>query len=266
MIDLVLAAVIAVSTLLGFVRGFVGIVAGTLSWLLGGWAAFQFGNPVAQAWAAPGPPGTGHIVGAYLLVFIAVMVVVSLIGLLLRTALRAVALGGVDRLLGGGLGVLRGGLICAVLLLVAGFTSLPSEPVWQQSRLRLVLQPVVGWMQSQLADVTRPIESVQQMLPGGLPPALDGLLPGEDEPPAVAPSEEGEWRLGKPGATGDNGVLGEVVAGRGWPRTVDPARGAAEEHATAPAPSADRDPAPTRPGAAAPARNGSPGQAWPPSL
>ncbi len=258
MIDMVLAAVIVLSAVLGFVRGFVGIVVGLLSWLLAGWAAFQFGNQAAQAWAAPDPPGTGHLLGGYLGVFLAVMLVVSLLGLLLRGALRLALLGGVDRLLGGLLGVVRGGLIGAVLLLLAGFTSLPTDPAWQQSRLRPWLQPVVAWMQAQLPDVSQPLHHLQQTLPDGLPRAL---------PPALTEAplflENG---LGKPAATGDNGVLGEVVAGRGWPRTVDPARGAAGEHANAPALPATIDPAQKRADEPDPPRNGPPGQARPPSL
>lgn len=48
MIDVVLLIVIAASTLLGMLRGFVGIVIGTLSWLLAAWAAFAFGNDAAH--------------------------------------------------------------------------------------------------------------------------------------------------------------------------------------------------------------------------
>lgn len=258
MIDMVLATVIVLSALLGFVRGFVGIVVGLLSWLLAGWAAFQFGYEAAQAWAAPDPPGTGHLLGGYLGVFLAVMLVVSLLGLLIRGALRLALLGGVDRLLGGVLGVLRGGIIGAVLLLVAGFTSLPADPAWEQSRLRPLLQPVAAWMQAQLPEVSRPLEQLQQTLPDGLPQALPSSLAGF--PDSI------ENGLGKPAATGDNGVLGEVVAGRGWPRTVDPARGAAGEHANAPALPANIDPAQRRADEPDPPRNGPPGQAWPPSL
>lgn len=263
MIDMVLLALIAVSTLLGVMRGFVGIVAGTLAWLLAGWAAFQFGQDAAQAWAAPAPPGTGHTVGGYVLVFIAVLVVVSLVGMLVRAALRAVALGGLDRLLGGALGLVRGALICAVLLLAAGFTPLPLDPAWQDSRLRPALQPVVGWMQAQLPAFAQPGDGRQIGLPAALPPALDERLPVLPSPTSLAAYQR---LLGKPAVTGDNGVLGEVVAGRGWPRHAEPAKGTAGGQATAPALPADIEPAPERPDTTAVAPGGSPGQARPASL
>lgn len=264
MIDLILALLVAASALLGLLRGFVGIVVGTLSWLLAGWAAFRFGNDAAHWWAAPQAPGAGHLAGGYIGVFITVMVTVALVGKLLKAGVHMTLLGGVDRMLGGALGVLRGLLLACVLLFVGSLTPLPAEPAWQQSRLRPVLQPGVDWMRAQLPALGDPL---QQMLPPSLD-GLDGLVPAAGLPlplPGLSPSVPDP--VGKPGPTGDNGVLGEVVAERGWPRAVDPARGAAGEHATAPALPTNIEPAPARPDdPAAPARSGSPGQARPASL
>ncbi|MDY1033324.1 CvpA family protein [Stenotrophomonas sp. CFBP8980] len=251
MIDIVLACVIAISTLLGFVRGFVGIVVGTLSWLLAGWAAFLFGNDVAHLWSAPAQPGNGHLVGGYVTVFLAVLIAVTVLGMLVRAGLRMALLGGADRMLGGALGLVRGGFISAVLLLMATFTPLTAEPAWQQSYLRAALQPVVGWMDAQLPDVSWPMQNLERMVPKGLPSSLDGLVPAGLPLPSSGSSPFAESLLGKPTATGDNGVLGEVVAGRGWPRNVDPARGAASESANAPALPANIESAPERPDPAA---------------
>ena len=55
MFDLVLLAIIGISALLGLMRGFVGIVVGAASWLLSGWAAFQFGG-AAGRWLAGHTP------------------------------------------------------------------------------------------------------------------------------------------------------------------------------------------------------------------
>ena len=43
MIDIALLVVIALSALLGVLRGFVSIVISLASWVLGGWAALVFG-------------------------------------------------------------------------------------------------------------------------------------------------------------------------------------------------------------------------------
>jgi len=256
MIDIILAGLIAASALLGLLRGFVGIIVGTLSWLLAAWAAFLFGHDAAQWWAAPDVPGAGHLAGGYIGVFVAVMVAAGLVGMLLKAMIRLTLLGGIDRMLGGALGLLRGVVLAAIALLIGGYTPLPREEAWQDSHLRVYLAPMVGWMQGQVPELGGPLDG---MLPEALPEVL--TLPGSQSSPFA------ERLLGKPGATGDNGVLGEVVAGRGWPRTVDQARGAASEHATAPALPENIEPAPRRPDdQAAPARSGSPGQARPTSL
>ncbi|WP_422507538.1 CvpA family protein [Stenotrophomonas sp. GZD-301] len=243
MIDIVLLALIGTSVLLGLMRGFVGIVVATLSWLLAGWAAFLFGNDAAHWWAAPVAPGTGHYVGGYLGVFLAVMIAVGGIGMLIKAAVKVTCLTGADRLLGGALGLVRGAFLGCVLLMLAAFTPLPDEAAWRDSQVRPLLQPGVRWMQAQLPEVALPEVNLPQ-----LPPL----------------------ELGKPLATGDNGVLGEVVAGRGWPRPVDEARDPVPADAAARGPAStlptNIEPARARPDDTAPSRNGSPGQARPPSL
>jgi len=245
MIDLVLLTVIGVSALLGLIRGFVGIVVGTLSWLLSGWAAFQFGDSTAH-WLADGPPTVTHYLGGYALTFVAVMVVVAVVGMILRSAVDATRLNGTDRALGFGLGVLRGGLFGCVLALLMGFTPLPREDAWQQSRLLPVLLPVAHWMRAQLPDFSMPEVNVR-------------ALPGVD--------------LGKLPLAGDNAGFDDRVSGSGLQQAVSKALGqgrnddASAEDPRDPArglPS-NIDPAQVRPDHADPARVESPGQARPSS-
>lgn len=254
MIDAVLLLVIAISTLLGVLRGFVGIVISTLSWLLGGWAALVFGRDAAAWWSAPAAPGSGHYVAGYLTVFLLVMVSVWAIGLVIRQAVRSTSLSGADRLLGGGLGLARGGLIACALLLLGSYTPLTREAAWQGSQLRAALDPGVGWMQAHMPRMPElpelpTLDDVQ---------ALKGLQALPMALPEVNAAQLPDAELGKPGATGDNGVLGQLLGGRGGPRPLDET----PQQAVDPE---NNDPARMRPDATVPARNGSPGQARPPS-
>ena len=253
MIDIVLGVLIGASALFGFIRGFVGTVVALVSWLLAGWMAFTFGNQASHWWAAPVPPGTGHYLAGYLGVFILTVVVVGLLGLLLKAAIKLTLLGGVDRVLGGALGAVRGLFFACILLLLAGFTALPGEPAWQQSQLRPLLQPAVAWMQAQLPQLDR-------VLPEALP--LQALLPDRLPLPLDENAPSSQQVLGKPAATGDNGVLNQVVAGGGWPQPVEMEQ---EPGAASTLPSSI-EPAPARPARPAPAAGGTHGQARPPSL
>ncbi|MBH1650810.1 CvpA family protein [Stenotrophomonas maltophilia] len=216
MIDVVLLIVIAASTLLGMLRGFVGIVIGTLSWLLAAWAAFAFGNDAAHWWAAPAAPGGEHFVGGYLGVGIGVMIAVAVIGMVIKALVHRSMLTSLDRLRGGVRGAVRGGLIAVVLLLLGSFTPLTAEPSWQRAAVRPLLNPTVAWMNSKLPHWEVP---GADLLPKALP--TDALSPSA----LMDLGKNAGAGLGKPGAAGDNGILNQVVAGSGWLRPAKAEQG-----------------------------------------
>jgi membrane protein required for colicin V production len=156
MIDLVLGTVIVVSTLLGLLRGFVGILVGTLSWLLAGVAAFLLGSSAAVRLAGGGRPGMADYLGGYALTFFAVMLVVALIGMVIKASVRNTRLSGVDRAAGAGLGLVRGGFFACVLVLLMSFTPLTGDSSWRSSRVLPVLEPGAAWMRAQLPDFSMP--------------------------------------------------------------------------------------------------------------
>lgn len=156
MIDLVLGTVIVVSTLLGLLRGFVGILVGTLSWLLAGVAAFLLGSSVAVRLAGGGRPGMADYLGGYALTFFAVMLVVALIGMVIKASVRNTRLSGVDRAAGAGLGLVRGGFFACVLVLLMSFTPLTGDSSWRSSRVLPVLEPGAAWMRARLPDIALP--------------------------------------------------------------------------------------------------------------
>ena len=191
MIDLVLGTVIVVSTLLGLLRGFVGIVVGTLSWVLAGLAAFLFGDRAARQFADGGTPGMTDYLGGYALTFVGGMIVVALIGMVIKASVRNTSLSGVDRLAGGGLGLVRGGFFACVLVLLLSFTPLPHEAAWRQSHLMPLIAPGAAWMRAQLPEL-----SVPQM------PAMPDLRD-------MNVDRLRNLDLNNPALSGDNGALND---------------------------------------------------------
>ena len=156
MIDLLLLVVIGGSTVLGLLRGFVGTLVSTIAWLLAGWVAFRFGEHAAFWLSDDGAPSPPELMGGYAATFLVVMVAVTLVGMLIKSMVKSVGLSGLDRVLGMGLGMLRGAFLGCLLVLLMGFTSMPSEPSWKQSQILPVLVPGAEWMHGQLPDWSVP--------------------------------------------------------------------------------------------------------------
>lgn len=150
--DLVLLAVIVVSMLFGVMRGFIGVLASLLAWLLAGWASFHFGARVALALAGGGTPTAGQLLAGYGLSFLCVLLFVGVVGWLVRKLVHAIGLSGMDRLLGLALGLVRGGFVACMLVLMMGFTGMPREPGWRQSQVVPVLLPGAQWLRGWLPD------------------------------------------------------------------------------------------------------------------
>lgn len=184
MIDIVLLIIIGGSALLGLIRGLVGTLVSTAAWLLAGWVTFEFGGEAASWLSDDGKPTMTELFGGYALSFVVVMLTVALIGALARSMVRSVGLSGVDRMLGAGLGLLRGAFLACILVLLMGFTPLPREASWRQSSVVPVLLPAAGWMRSKLPDWSVPEIDFRNALrsgDNGAPdeasgPLLDGVV------------------------------------------------------------------------------------------
>ena len=150
--DLLLLCVIGLSTLLGLMRGFIGVLASLLAWLLAAWAAFRFGARIAVLLAGGADPSAGQLFAGYGLSFLCVLLFVGIVGWAVRKLVHAVGLSGIDRMLGMVLGLVRGGFVACVLVLLMGFTTMPREPEWRQSQVVHAVLPGAQALRGLLPD------------------------------------------------------------------------------------------------------------------
>jgi membrane protein required for colicin V production len=133
--DLVVLAIIGLSTLFAFMRGLIRELAALVSWVVGLIAAVAF-TPVVGSWI---PNWFDYPVARYLIAFCLILIGALLLGALiaapLARAVRAAGLGFVDRFLGSIFGLVRGLLVVIALMLLAGLTRLPRTDWWQGSLL-----------------------------------------------------------------------------------------------------------------------------------
>ena len=132
-LDLIVVAVISLSTIAAFFRGVVRELLAVVSWIVGLVAAMRYSEPAAALFAGFDiAPAARHVL-AFVLILIAFLVVGGLVAWLARSVVHGVGLGFVDRFLGAVFGVLRGALLAVIFALIAGLTALPRHDWWQNS-------------------------------------------------------------------------------------------------------------------------------------
>jgi len=150
--DYAILAIIAVSVGVGALRGFVREVFSLLVWAAAFVVAYQFGGDVAALMEGSVTLPSARTAMGFAGLFIAVLLVGGLLNYLLGRLVETTGLSGTDRLLGGVFGAARGLALVLIVLLVAGFTPLPADPWWQESRMIARLMPLVEWGASYLPE------------------------------------------------------------------------------------------------------------------
>lgn len=133
--DFVVLGIVALSVLLGLMRGAVKEILSLAAWVFAFVAAKTFATAGAEL--MPGFIGNPALryLGGFILVFVVVMALAMLLSLLLSESLKVLGLGVVDRMLGVLFGLLRGMVIVTILVLLAGLTQLPKTEIWRHALL-----------------------------------------------------------------------------------------------------------------------------------
>ncbi len=134
--DYVILFVCVASALAGVWRGFTSEALSLITLLAAIWLAWTFSwvvEPLLGEWA--GSPEIKVWV-ARVVIFVVVLLVGGLISWLARKLVKGTGLSGIDRVLGGGFGLLRAAVLIGLAVIVLEFTELDGEPWWQEARLR----------------------------------------------------------------------------------------------------------------------------------
>lgn len=172
-LDIVLALILVFCVVRGFLRGLLMELASIVGLALGFWLAkSQSDLLLPLVTRAMNDPSTAYL-AAFILTFLAVLVVVWLLIFFLRSALHKGKLSSLDHLFGGLFGFIKGGLLGAILLMVLIINS-PGAGYLHES----VLQPYLGGVSDWLARYM-PAALQDDYLEGAarLSRAVDGLAP-----------------------------------------------------------------------------------------
>jgi len=151
-VDAVVLAAIVLSLGLGIFRGLVREILSLSSWIISILLAYVYGDDLAIVvvpWVES--ERLSGLIG-YVVVFVTVLVLLSLVGALLLKLFRIAGFSGASRLLGGLFGFLRGLVIVTVLLFSAEWTPATSQAWFRDSQIVPYFDVPLTWFKSRVVD------------------------------------------------------------------------------------------------------------------
>lgn len=175
-IDIVIAAGIVLSIVIGLFRGFVKEAISIAALLVAIWASMYFGaevGAVSDSWLTSAEL---QIWFGRILVFAVILSLGGLIGWGISKLVRLSVLSGMDRFLGSLFGFGRGVLLTAIFMIGGEFAGFDNDGWWQESSLIPQFNVVADWirvMAPQGLDILTP-DGQAESLPIELPTSLFG--------------------------------------------------------------------------------------------
>jgi membrane protein required for colicin V production len=157
--DYAVLIIIGLSVALSVMRGLVREVIALAGWVVAFVVANLFSGTVAPWLPASVTEGSIRMLIAFAILFVLTLFAAALAALAASRLVRSAGLGAEDRVLGAFFGLARGLLIVMILVLLAGLTALPRQPVWNNAMLSAPLEDlavsVKPWLPQQVSQYIR---------------------------------------------------------------------------------------------------------------
>ncbi|MGB5474828.1 MAG: CvpA family protein [Gammaproteobacteria bacterium] len=151
-IDIVILALVVLSAILSLFRGFVKEALALATWLIALWVAMSFYEPFATWLSQWITLASAQKITAFALLFVCVLLLGAVVNYLASKLVSRTGLTSTDKMLGIVFGIARGGVIVAILVLLAGLTPFPHDSWWQDSQFLSYFEEFALWMRSFLPE------------------------------------------------------------------------------------------------------------------
>lgn len=141
--DYAVLIIVGLSVLLSMMRGFVREILALASWVIAFFVAKIYTLELAPLLPQAIPSESLRILAAFLILFLATLLVASLLAIALSHIFKKMGISWLDRFLGAFFGLARGIVIVGVLVLLAGLTSLPQDVRWRNAMFSAPLEAMV---------------------------------------------------------------------------------------------------------------------------
>ena len=142
-LDYTILCVIAISALVGMLRGFVRETVSLLVWIAAFWLAMTYSVNVAGHLNGVISNPSIRVAAAFIALFVAVLIVGVIINYLLASLLKKVGVRTSDRVLGVLFGLARGVLVVALVVVLVELTPLVDSSSWRGSVIVGYLHPML---------------------------------------------------------------------------------------------------------------------------
>lgn len=154
--DYVVLAIIGLSIFFSVMRGFVREALALVGWIAAFFVAKTYTLELAPLLPKAIPTETLQYLAGFIILFLATLLISSLLAIALSQVFKKVGLSWVDRGLGAIFGTLRGVMIVGVLVFLCGLTDIPKDTAWRSAMFSAPLEAMVfsalPWMPKAIAD------------------------------------------------------------------------------------------------------------------
>jgi membrane protein required for colicin V production len=135
-LDIAIISILTISGLIGVFRGLVRELMSLVGWVVSAWLAWRFASIFAPVFDSMVQSADVRMAAAFISIFLVSLVIFALVSYFISTIMNRSALKGLDRTLGMLFGLLRGGIIVAVLAMLIQSTQFAKEVWWTTSLLK----------------------------------------------------------------------------------------------------------------------------------
>ena len=136
---IIIGACIIISMMRGAVREMLSII----GWLAALYVAKTYSTQLVPLLPQDIPTDSLRILAAFLILFLGVLLVVSLLSIALSSVLEKIGLSWLNRFFGALFGFAKGLLIVCILVFLAGLTSIPKDVRWTNAMFSSPLEALV---------------------------------------------------------------------------------------------------------------------------
>ncbi len=153
--DYAVLGIIGISVFISLIRGFIREFLALVSWVVAFVVARTYTSEIVPLLPLDIPTDALRYLAAFMILFLATLLVSSLLSIALTQLIKGLKLGWLNRALGGVFGILRGVCIVSILVFLAGFTNIPKDDRWRSamfsSPLEVFVKHLLVWVPEDIA-------------------------------------------------------------------------------------------------------------------